>query len=316
MSKIFAVFSKKHKYLLFLSLGFLLSLTFLELAIFTLLQEILNYFNETKTTNKISRLFNFLDGRDFKFILIIFFLFFTLRSFVYVGLSFVRSKLVQSVNNDVSKKVFSNYLKKDFSFFVNTNSSQLISNIILEVEKFAYRAIEPLIYFLAELFIILGIFTFLSLSYFKETLLMTLLIFFFYFIFYKTYISRFQNLGKKKTESDSRKIDDLQKSFYIINEIKIGKLEEFFKSNFFSNTEKSSKSMFALNFFSDLPKSIIELVSLIFIFVLLYYSFFYLNYEKKEILSMSGIFVIALFRLLPSANRIYHSLNSIIYHYS
>ena len=41
---------------------------------------------------------------------------------------------------------------------------------------------------------------------------MTLLIFIFYFIFYKTYISRFQNLGKK-TESDSRKIDDLQKSF-------------------------------------------------------------------------------------------------------
>ncbi len=31
---------------------------------------------------------------------------------------------------------------------------------------------------------------------------------------------------------------------------------------------------------------------------------------------MSGIFVIALFRLLPSANRIYHSLNSIKYHYS
>ena len=109
--------------------------------------------------------------------------------------------------------MFSNYLKKDFSFFVNTNSSKLISNIILEVEKFAYRTIDPLIYFLAELFIILGIFTFLSLSYFKETLLMTLLIFIFYFIFYKTYISRFQNLGKKKTESDSRKIDDLQKSF-------------------------------------------------------------------------------------------------------
>ena len=31
---------------------------------------------------------------------------------------------------------------------------------------------------------------------------------------------------------------------------------------------------------------------------------------------MSGIFVVALFRLLPSANRIYHSINSIKYHYS
>tara|TARA_A100001015_G_scaffold51887_1_gene56989 strand:+ start:6215 stop:7900 length:1686 start_codon:yes stop_codon:yes gene_type:complete len=316
MSKIFAVFSKKHKYLLFLSLGFLLSLTFFELLIFSLLQEILNYFNETETTNKISSLFTFLDGKGFKFLLITFFLFFTLRSFVYVGLSFVRNKLVQSVNNDVSINVFSNYLKKDFSFFVNTNSSKLISNIIIEVEKFAYHTISPLIYFLAEIFVILGIFTFLSFSYFKETLLMTFLIFIFYFLFYRTYVSKFQNLGKKKTESDSRKVDDLQKSFYIINEIKIGKLEEFFKNNFFINTKKSSKSMFTLSFFTDLPKSIIELVSLLFIFVLLYYSFFFLGYDKKEILSMSGIFVIALFRLLPSANRIYHSINSIKYHYS
>ena len=177
MSKIFAVFSKKHKYLLLLSLGFLLALTFLELLIFTLLQEILNYFNETNTSNKIASLFTFLEGRGFKFLLTIFFLFFTLRSLVYIGLSFVRSKLVQSVNNDVSKNVFSNYLKKDFIFFVNTNSSKLISNIIIEIEKFAYHTIGPLIYFLAEIFIILGIFSFLSFSYFKETLLMTLLIF-------------------------------------------------------------------------------------------------------------------------------------------
>ncbi len=316
MFKIFTLFSRKHKYLLFFSLGFLLSLTFFELLIFSLLQEILNYFNDTNVNNKISNIFTFLDGSSFKFLLITFFIIFTLRSFVYVCLSYVRNKLVQSVNNDISKKVFSNYLKRDFNFFINTNSSKLISNIIIEVEKFAYRTIDPLIYFLAEVFIILGIFLFLSFSYFQETLLMTLLIFIFYFIFYKTYIIRIQSLGKKKTDSDSRKIDDLQKSFYIINEIKIGKLENFFKKNFYSNTEKSSQSMFILTFFTDLPKAIIELISLLFIFLLLYYSFFFLNYEKKEILSMSGIFVIALFRLLPSANRIYHSLNSIKYHYS
>ena len=316
MSKIFAVFSKKHKYLLILSLGFLLSLTLFELIIFTLLQEILNYFNDTDATNKISTLFTFLEGRNFKFLLISFCFFFTARSLVYVGLSFVRNKLVQSVNNEVSERLFSNYLEREFSFFVNSNSSKLISNIILEVEKFAYRTIDPLIYFLAEVFIILGIFTFLSFSYFEETLLMTLLILVFYFLFYRSYIGTLQNLGKRKTDTDARKIDDLQKSFYIINEIKIGKLEEFFKSNFLSNTQKSSKSMFTLSFFTDLPKSIIELISLLFIFVLLYYSFYFLDYDKKEILSMSGIFVIALFRLLPSVNRIYHSINSIKYHYS
>ena len=107
---------------------------------------------------------------------------------------------------------------------------------------------------------------YLSFSYFQGTLLMTALIFSFYFTFFKAYRNKFVNIGNKKTEADAKKIEDLQKSFYIINEIKIGKLEEFFKKKFFLNTQNSSRSMFILNFFTDVPKALIELVSLIFIF--------------------------------------------------
>ena len=158
MFKIFKIFSKSHRFLLLISLVFLLLLTLFEILIFSSLQEILNYLNETESKNKISNLLSFLNQNNFKTLLIIFFSVYILRSFIYVTLSYVRNKLVKKVNDDIAKKIFSNYLKRDFTFFVNTSSSKLISNIILEVDRFAYRTIDPLIYFIAEIFIIIGVF--------------------------------------------------------------------------------------------------------------------------------------------------------------
>jgi ATP-binding cassette, subfamily B, bacterial PglK len=316
MFKIYKIFTKKHKILLLIALCLLLLLTFFEILIFSSLQEILNYLNETDGNNTISNLLSFIGNINFKTLLVIFFIVYILRSLLFVALSFIRNKLVKKINDDIANKVFTNYLKKDFSFFIKTSSSKLISNIIIEVERFAYRTVDPLIYFIAEFFIIIAVFIYLSFSYFQGTMLMTLIIFSFYLTFYKFYKNIFVNIGKVKSDADAKKIEDLQKSFYIINEIKIGKLEEFFKKKFSFNTQNSSRSSFILNFYTDVPKALIELVSLIFIFSLLYYSYFFLNFDKKDIISMSGIFVIALFRLLPSANRMYHSYNAIKYNYS
>ena len=316
MLKIINILSIKNKKLLIISLVLLVLLTLFEILIFTSLQQILSFFSNAQTIGKFNTLISFIAPNDIKFLIIIFFSVFITRSFIYVILSLTRNKLVQNVNNEVSKKIYYNYLNKDFSFFLNTNSSKLISNIIVEVEKFSYRVIDPLIFFIAELFITTGVFLYLAINFLEGTILMTLLIFLSYLFFYKKYLSYFQNLGSTKTAADAKKIDDLQKSFYIINEIKIGKLEKYFSNIFNVNTKKSSKSQFSLNFFSDLPKSLIEIIALLFISGLLYYSYFFLGYEKQDILLMSGMFAVALFRLLPSANRIYHTLNSIKYHRS
>jgi len=316
MYKILKILSVKNKNLVIISLGLLILMTLSEILVFTLLQQILNFFSNTQTISKFSTFLSFINSDDIKLIIIVFFLVFIIRSLMAVIFSLTRNKLVKNVNDEISEKIYGNYLNKDFSFFLNTNSSKLVSNVIIEVEKFSYRVIDPLIFFFAEIFITLGIFLYLATNFLEGTILMTFLIFFSYLLFYKAYVSYFQNLGSIKTNADAKKIDDLQKSFYIINEIKISRLEKYFRDIFNINTQSSSRSQFSLNFFQDLPKSLIEIIALLFISGLLYFSYFWLGYNKQEILLMCGIFAVALFRLLPSANRIYHSLNSIKYHLS
>ena len=264
MYKILKILSVKNKNLVIISLGLLILMTLSEILVFTLLQQILNFFSNTQTISKFSTFLSFINSDDIKLLIIVFFLVFIIRSLMAVIFSMTINKLVKNVNDEISEKIYGNYLNKNFSFFLNTNSSKLVSNVIVEVEKFSYRVIDPLIFFFAEIFITVGIFLYLATNFLEGTILMTFLIFFSYLLFYKAYVSYFQNLGSIKTNADAKKIDDLQKSFYIINEIKIGKLEKYFGDIFNINTQSSSRSQFSLNFFQDLPKSLIEIIALLF----------------------------------------------------
>ena len=80
MIKIFKILTTEQKNLLFISLFLLISLTFFEILIFSSLQEILNFFNETNSNNKFTKLFfylfPFLSQSGFKNLLTLFFIFF------------------------------------------------------------------------------------------------------------------------------------------------------------------------------------------------------------------------------------------------
>jgi ATP-binding cassette subfamily C protein len=67
---------------------------------------------------------------------------------------------------------------------------------------------------------------------------------------------------------------------------------------------------------SELPKPLIESLVLIIVFLMLFFSSFYSYLDNKQILSTLAIFVVAMFRLLPSTNRIISSLNVIKFYSS
>ena len=59
--------------------------------------------------------------------------------------------------------------------FLNNNSSNLISNIILEIEKFSYRLMDSISYFIVDTLIILVVMLYLLINFFESTLLLFLI---------------------------------------------------------------------------------------------------------------------------------------------
>ena len=53
---------------------------------------------------------------------------------------------------------YKNYLNKDYSFFIKNNSSELVSNIIIEIDKFSYRLFDSAIVLITESFLVFSIF--------------------------------------------------------------------------------------------------------------------------------------------------------------
>lgn len=318
MKKILFLLQKKEKIDFLLIVSLVVVFSSIEIFIFSFLPIILSYFSDSGEKINQNFLTNFFISENFhfKYILIIFIFLFILRSIFSVFVAYKKSKFVQSVNDNLSDKIFNNYLNKDYFFFLNNDSSEFVSKIIIEIDKFAYRLLDSVVIIITELFLIAFIFCFLLLNYFLVTIFFVIIILFFFTIFYLFYKKIFKKFGLFKLRHDVAKVDDLSKAFFMILNIKLDNLQEYFRSRFKLNTQNSSKSTFVLSFINECSKPFIETVVVLLIFIILISSYYFFQIEKYQIFSMLSIFVIGMFRILPSANRILIGFNNIKFHTS
>lgn len=318
MLKAFKLLNQDQKKTLLLLVFLILGLSLFEILTFYLLQPVISFFSGSQQ-QFIGVFANLLPNNlytNIKFLLILFVAVFVIRCCLTLIIGLYRSKLCKNINDYLSNSMYRNYLYQDYSFFLENNSSKLISNIIIEVEKFSYRVVDAMLIILTELFIVVAILSFLLFNYFNASFALASVIGIIFILFNKFYKSKFKKLGEIKTYHDSEKINDLQKSFYVIQNIKLDSLENFFSKKFKKNNKAASDSYFLLQFFAEIPKPLIELSVLLVIFIIMYFAYYYLSFSKSDILIMIGIYGVAMFRLLPSCNRILNCTNQVRYYFS
>lgn len=290
----------------------------LEICIFSLLQPILNYFNNVSYSGNnllLNKLF-YNKNITLQGCLLVFTLFYILRCFLTIYISYKKSSLEKSINDNLSNRLYEIYLKKDYQFFINKNSSNLIANIITEVEKFSYNIIGASIFLLTEIFVVICITIFLLINYFYGTSFILIFIGISFYIIFVLYKKKFLAMGHQRLVMNAKRYEDLQRSFYIIQNIKLDHLEKFFSDKFKKNTQLSSNTHLFNQVASEVPKPIVELLVLGLLVFIVYILFYHFNVDKKEILSMLALYVVAIFRILPSSNRILNCINMIKFYSS
>lgn len=284
-------------------------LSILEFTFLGFVQPLINFFSQNQNLNDFVYLFNikFL-VKDF---VILFILVFLLRITFAVIVSYVKHLTTKKIFDEISNKIVSNYLTNNYIFFVHNKTSKLVSNLIIEVSKFCFQYLESFIFLIIESFVILAVIVFLLMSYFKITVTFILLTLILFFIFYLKFKSLFEIMGQNRSINDEIRINVLQNIFDTIQIVKLYNQEDFLKKKFLEGTKASTSAEFNLKFISELPKNFIELVLLIFMVVsfIILKNFEYIN--KADLLSLMGLYVVAMFRLVPSCNRVFHALNNI-----
>lgn len=315
MNKILKILTRPHKIYIFYTILLIMVTTIFELFIFSLLPLILNFFTDAKEESSFIKDFIYSIYNGPTAIFVVFIFAFIARSILSIVLSFKKNGLARNLNQYLSKEIFKRYLYQRYDFFLKHNSGSFLSKITTEVDKFCHNLISPIINLVTETFLAAVILIFLMINYFYETILFSVLLIAFLSIFYSTVRKKLKLYGDQKYIFEAEKIKEMQKSFYVIQNIKIDHLEDNFVKKFTDANNTTNKTNYYLGIIMELSKPLIELFLIGIVFVIIFVFYFYLNLEKSQILSMIALFVIGMFRLLPSCNKILISYNEIRFNF-
>ena len=224
--------------------------------------------------------------------------------------SWKQSKFAYSFQFSISNKLYRKYLYRDYKLHIEQNSSKLISTVIVETNAFTQAFLLPLLYVISELFILIGIVLLIFyVNPFGATIITTIL-FVTSFIFSRLTKRKIIFWGTERQKFEAKRIQNIQEGLGGIKEIKVLGCENSFINKYEKSNLSSANLGMKISFMQNIPKQIIELVSILSISLIIFFNSIYLD-GGGELLPVLALFVASAFRMMPSVNRIMSSLQNI-----
>jgi len=241
------------------------------------------------------------------------FIFFTLKSTFIIFVFKNIFRFVARFSSLIRDEIFEHYIFQDYQEFSKKDQSKLLANISNVTFDFSNNFMSSILIFLSEILIILSIFIFMLFFNFWLSVILISVIILLGSAYFKLISPRLKNYGSIRLISEENVIKYCKLGFQNIKELKIFSKENFFLNIFRENTKDSQLSNFYYNFSAQFPRVGIELftvfgISLLIIVMILY------EFKNLEILSILSFFGIAIFRMIPSINRLMFSFQTIRYH--
>lgn len=245
-------------------------------------------------------------------ILIIFILIFIFKNLFFYNFLKWQNITLSKYKANLSIQVINNLIRNyDFKNKTVTQNTA-ISIIINDVSSFFTLIVSPYITIISESVILIGSLSILFYFNFLPTFLGLLLFISFSFFQYKFINKRLMNIGDLAKESNLGMLSTVSQvfnnitDFYVYNSYqkKISKYTNFLLDNDSYHIKH--------NLLSVSPRIIFEIIIIIiFVFFAFYINLFQLSIENY--LPILTLYIAIIFRILPSANRIQSSFNSIKY---
>ncbi|EAH5602715.1 ABC transporter ATP-binding protein [Campylobacter jejuni] len=321
LKKLFFILSKEDKNFLFFLLVFSVFVSFIEtfaisLAMpFITLASDFSYFDRNKYLISLKE---YLNIPVFEFIvyfgvgLIVFYVFRALLNAYYFHLLARFSKGRYHV---IAYKVFSKFLNINYEKFTQKNQSEILKSITGEVYNLS-TMISSFLLLMSEIFVVLLLYALMLLINYKITLFLSIFMVLNAFILVKILSPIIKKAGVRREEAMKNFFEILNTNLNNFKFIKLKTKEDGVLSLFKAQSEAFSKANITNESVAAVPRIYLEGIGfcvLVFIVV-----FLVLKNESdiSGILSTISIFVLALYRLMPSANRIITSYHDLLYYHS
>lgn len=314
MHKILSVLNKKQKkffYLFFFLSFFSLGFEILGLGLIIPFLEVM--INSSRTDTYLSFINNFFE-HDFKkndliiFFTISFFVIYSIKVIFISAYNYFLIKFFYDLKTNLSNKLFQIYLSKPYIFFKQNNSANLIRN--LDDSRYIMILFRSILTIFVETTFFVGLILFLI--YLEPQITSISLIFFgtLSFLFYKFIQNKAGFWGDQRASYDGKKIKSIMHGVGGIKEIKILGKENFFFNNYSENNFFSNYYSLKQDFVLNIPRHLLEWLTIIF---LLSFVLININVDKQisKLIPLIGLYSVAIYRILPSINKIVSSLQTV-----
>ena len=314
MNQYFKVLDKyqKKQFLIILIFTFF-AMIFETFSIISILPFLEVFFNDNNSflnyeVFKFLNLDNLEKNKIYIFVMSFVIIVFSLKAIYLSYFSFKKYKFLFDFKTKQSNKLFLSYLYKPFAFHINTNSAQLIRN--LNDSTLATVFLRYIIECLTEIFVFLGILIFLMFIDFQLTILALLFFGLIGFLFHRSIQKRSSKWGELRRVFSGLKLEELNKGFGAIRDIKLLDKEKTFAKYFSNNLKKENDADFKNSFVLNMPRIWFEWLTMI---TMLAVVFYLSDYPKSEIIVIVGLFAVSAYRLIPSLTRIMNGIQMIKY---
>lgn len=252
--------------------------------------------------------------KDFIFFFLgIILLLYVIKTLYQVLLTYKQNVFINNVISNVSNNLYTSYLKRPYKFHINSNTSELTKNLQVEVNYF-FSFLSSLISLFLELGFLLAII--LTLIFIEPIGAISIGIFYgflsvIFFQFTKSKLSNWSELREKFDLQVSKTIFEGLggiKDLLILGKIHIY-IDQFSRNN--NLRQRLNAKMGTL---SQIPRFYLELVSIFgllsFICILIYQ-----GKDPKTLITVLGVFVAAIFKMIPSVNKIITVSQLLKFHY-
>ncbi|MDA9882509.1 ABC transporter ATP-binding protein/permease [Alphaproteobacteria bacterium] len=239
-------------------------------------------------------------------------LIYLVKTIFLIYLTWFKNQFSYAFLANISHRIFSNYLYKDWLFYIDSNSAKLIRNCNTECTIFVNKIFLSTIELIAEFAVLLGI---LSVLLFIEPLgtsLIFIIFCFFSFLYIYFFKNKTLNFGKIRQKLEFEKLKYLQQGFGALRDIKVINCEDFFINQYNYANKKSADVMAKWSTIQQLPRLALEIVAVLCL-VTVVTSLILKNSEINKIIPTLVMFGAASLRLLPSCNRILGAFQNIRY---
>jgi ABC-type multidrug transport system fused ATPase/permease subunit len=311
MKQLLRLLSRKEKRRLLLVLFGVLALGILELAGIGSIMPFLSVASNPEiiqTNSYLKRAYEILGFRSeesFLFALgvgVVLFIFISNAMKVFV--KYVNKRYTSMRLHHLSLRLFRKYLYRPYAFFLNRNTSELMKNILGEIQILVNRVLTPLLDLITSVVVTVLIITMLVAIDPVLALLAFAVIGSIYGIVYMAVRRRLDALGRRQIESNRLRYKKVSEAFGGIKDVKVLGREDYFLKDFVSPSIENAKIQVTSALIGTIPRHVLEVVAFGGMMLVVLYMMRTMG-NFRDAVPVIGLYAFAAYRMIPSLQKIF-----------